>query len=86
MWYIKIVVVFYNEVKIIIAMRENLLTRGGIVYILHNFQKGHRYTKKVTQSFLCSNLLINGQALIISGKKKNSIFYSIVQGSARKMK
>ena len=41
MWHIKNAVVFYNEAKIIIEMREKLLTRGGI-YILHDFQKGHK--------------------------------------------
>ena len=38
---IKNAVVFYDEAKIIIEMREKLLTRGG-VYILRDFQKGHK--------------------------------------------
>ena len=33
--------VFYYEAKLIIEMREKLLTRGG-VYILRDFQKGHK--------------------------------------------
>ena len=41
MWHIKNAVVFYYEAKIIIEMRENLLTRGG-VYILRDFQGGHK--------------------------------------------
>ena len=35
-------VVFYYEAKIITAMWEKLLTRDG-VYILLDFQKGHKY-------------------------------------------
>ena len=38
---IKNAVVFYDEAKMIIEMREKLLTRGG-VYILRDFQKGHK--------------------------------------------
>ena len=49
----------------IIEMRENLLTRGG-VYILCVFQKGH---KKWHPTIFFSNLFINEQAIIISGKK-----------------
>ena len=41
MWHIKNAVVFYCEAKIIIGMREKLLTRGD-VYILRDFQKGHK--------------------------------------------
>ena len=41
MWHIKNAVVFYYEAKIIIEMQEKLLTRGG-VYILRDFQKGHK--------------------------------------------
>ena len=41
MWLIKNAVVFYFEAEIIIEMREKLLTRGG-VYILRDFQKGHK--------------------------------------------
>ena len=37
----KNVVVFYYEAKIIIQMREKLLTRRS-VYILRNFQKGNK--------------------------------------------
>ena len=33
--------IFYYEAKMIIEMREKLLTRGG-VYILRGFQKGHK--------------------------------------------
>ena len=40
MWHIKNAVVFYNEANII-EMREKLQTRGG-VYILRDFQKGHK--------------------------------------------
>ena len=32
---------FYYEARIVIEMQEKLLTRGG-VYILHDFQKGHK--------------------------------------------
>ena len=39
--HIKNAVVFYYEAKIIIEMREKLLTRGG-VYILRDFQGGHK--------------------------------------------
>ena len=38
MWHIKNAVVFYNEAKIIIEMREKLLTRAT----LRDFQKGHK--------------------------------------------
>ena len=44
MGHIKNAVVFYYQAKIIIEMREKLLTRGG-VYILRDFQKGHQWTK-----------------------------------------
>ena len=46
MWHIKNAVVFYYEAKIIIEMRKKLLTRGG-VYFLRDFQKGHKWTKKL---------------------------------------
>ena len=42
MWHVKNAVVFYYEAKIIIETREKLLTRRGGVYILHDFQKGHK--------------------------------------------
>ena len=35
---------FYYEAKIIIEMREKLLTRSS-VYILRDFQKGHKLAK-----------------------------------------
>ena len=38
---IKNAVVFYYDAKIMIEMREKLLTRGS-VYILRDFQKGHK--------------------------------------------
>ena len=41
MWHIKNVVVIYYEAKTIIEMQDKLLTRGG-VYILRDFQKGHK--------------------------------------------
>ena len=41
MWHIKNAVVFYYEAKIIIEMWQKLLTRGN-VYILCDFQKGHK--------------------------------------------
>ena len=41
MWRIKNAAVFYYEAKIIIEMQEKLQTRGG-VYILRDFQKGHK--------------------------------------------
>jgi len=41
MWHIKNAVVIYYESEIIIEMRGKLLARGG-VYILRDFQKGHK--------------------------------------------
>ena len=41
MWHIENADVFYYEAKIIIEMREKLLTRGG-VYILRDFRKVHK--------------------------------------------
>ena len=41
MWHIKNAVVFYYDAKIIIEMREKLLTRSG-VNILRDFQKDHK--------------------------------------------
>ena len=68
MWPIKNVVVFYYETTIIIEMQEKLLARGG-VYILRDFQKIHKRLKSDPRLFFFSNLFINGQAFIISGKK-----------------
>ena len=55
--------------------------RGG-VYILRDFQKSHKWPKSDPRLFFLSNLFIDGQAFIILGKK-NTDFFSIVQGSAR---
>ena len=67
MWHIKNAVDFYYETKIIIDMREKLLTRGG-VYFLRDFQKGHKYPKKWPPTIFFLEFFINGQAYIISGK------------------
>ena len=86
MWHIKNAVVFYYEAKIIIEMREKLLTRGG-VYILRNFQKGHKWAKKWPPIIFFLECIHQWTSFYHFRKKitNSSLtnFFSIVQWSAR---
>ena len=66
---------FNNKVKIINEMPEKLLTRGGIFAINR---------PKIDPQLFFYSRIITGQAVIILGKKKNSLFWKGVQGKVHK--
>ena len=72
----------YYEAKIIIEMREKLLTYGG-VYILRYFQKGHKYTKNWPPTIIFLKFIHQWTSFNHFRKQKLLIFFSVVQGSAR---
>ena len=80
MWHIKNAVVFYYEAKIIIEMREKLLTRGG-VYILRDLNR-----PKSDHRLFFFRICASMDKLLSFQEKNITNFFSIVQGSAREKK
>ena len=77
MWHIKNAVVFSCKAKIIIEMREKLLTRGG-VYIL---QKGHKKTKNWPSiDYLFSRNYSSIEKLLSFQEKKIINFFLLSKG------
>ena len=74
-------VVFYNKAKIIIEMREKLLTRAAVAFTFcATFIRAINRPKNDPRLFFFLNLFINGQAFIISGEKELLIFSILCKG------
>ena len=63
-------------------MWEKLLTRGSL-YILLDFQKGHKLAKNGPPSIFFSSQIYSSMDKFLSFQEKKTNFFSVLQGSAR---